>query len=156
MQTVPSPLFAFLCFFILVPVIWLGVCTLIANMGGWTTLAQTYTSDQPINGEHVRVYHAQFGTFIAYQRSLNVIIGTDGISFRQDIHMRFAHPPLRVPWTAVETIVYQTSASRKAVTLIMKAGNGSTVNALLMSEHAFNTVAQQAPKSIETETVEMD
>jgi len=79
--------------------LWVGVCWLLALVGGWSGLAKRYATDkpEPFGAESV---NAMLGV-TSYRGVLSVGFAEDGLDLRTMMLFRAGHPPLRIPWAEV-------------------------------------------------------
>ena len=99
-------------FILLFSVAWLGTCALLSLMGGWHRLAAKYRSTSEIDGEKYRFASMSLGTGffpVRYRNVLFVTVGRTGITLSVNFLFRVLHPPLLIPWSAVETVRPETS-----------------------------------------------
>ncbi len=85
---------------------WLGACALISLMGGWHRLAEKFRATSEIHGEQIRFASMAIGTGLfpaRYRRVLFVTLGPAGIGLSVIFPYRLLHPPLFIPWSAVES-----------------------------------------------------
>ena len=86
---------------------WLGTCALLSFMGGWHRLAQKFRAASGIDGERIRFASMSFGTGlfpVRYRNTLFVTVDRTGVGLSVLFPFRVLHPPLFIPWSAVETI----------------------------------------------------
>lgn len=78
---------------------WMGVCWLLALLGGWRGLATRYAVDRDPNS----MMHSTSGMLrgVSYNHVLQVGASPSGLELRVMILFRAGHPPLRIPWTDV-------------------------------------------------------
>jgi hypothetical protein len=78
---------------------WMGVCWLLALVGGWRGLARRYR----VHGEAkptTQSTSAMLGV-VSYNGVLQVGASDTGLELRVMSLFRAGHPPLRIPWTDV-------------------------------------------------------
>ncbi|WP_296671486.1 hypothetical protein [Sulfuricaulis sp.] len=91
---------------LLIIVAWLFACAMISLMGGWHRLAAKFRSDSAINGEEIRFASMTIGTGLfpaRYRRVLFVTVEPTGVGLSVIFPYRLLHPPLFIPWSAVES-----------------------------------------------------
>jgi hypothetical protein len=78
---------------------WMGVCWLLALVGGWRALAGRYRVD----GEPRAPTRRTFGMLglVSYNGVLDVAASNSGLDLRVMSLFRAGHPPLRIPWTDI-------------------------------------------------------
>lgn len=87
--------------------LWLGVCALLARIGGWSTLAVSYRARYPVVGERFRFVSASMGKArlpVNYKACLFLVVTRHGLHVSILFPFRFRSPPLFIPWSAVESI----------------------------------------------------
>lgn len=86
---------------------WLAASALIARMAGWASLAQRFRTQDDYEGQRFSFNSASMGHRIwpvNYGNCLFVTIGSRGIRLSVLFPFRFQHPPLFLPWSAVESV----------------------------------------------------
>lgn len=99
----PGIVASFALFFI---VAWLGTCALLSLMGGWSRLASEFRARADARGESFRFASMSLGTGLfpaRYRNALTVTVGPAGIGLSVNFLFRLLHPPLFIPWPAVES-----------------------------------------------------
>ena len=94
-------------FLLLFVVAWLGACGMLSLMGGWHRLATRFRSASDINGEKYRFASMSLGSGlfpVRYRNTLFVTVGRSGMALSVLFLFRVLHPPLFIPWSAVETV----------------------------------------------------
>ena len=84
---------------------WLAITGGISLISGWHLLADRFKSSVPIEGETFRFRSAAMGWrfFPAnYGGCLFSTVGPQGFSLSLLFMFRFLHPPVVIPWSAVE------------------------------------------------------
>lgn len=78
---------------------WMGVCWLLALVGGWRSLASRYR----VNGEAKPTTQSTSGMLglISYNGVLEVGASHAGLDLRVMALFRAGHPPVRIPWTDI-------------------------------------------------------
>ena len=91
---------------------WCCVLAMVSYVGGWHSLAKTYrdeaTSFRIAAGEEGRRFRwaslsmgpSYFPT--NYGSCVNLVIDDHGIGLKVSLIFRFLHPPLLIPWSAIE------------------------------------------------------
>jgi len=78
---------------------------LLSVIGGWHALARRFRSDDDIDGERFRFRAAGigWGPFpVNYGNVIFATVGRRGLALSVFLPFRFMHPPLVIPWPAVE------------------------------------------------------
>jgi hypothetical protein len=86
-------------------VFWLVICGLLSLLGGWHELAQRFKSTDIVNGERFYFRSGAIGSRffpVSYGSCLFATVGPKGIGLSILFPFRFLHPPLFIPWSAVE------------------------------------------------------
>jgi hypothetical protein len=78
---------------------WMGVCWLLALVGGWRTLAARYR----MHDEQKPTTQSTSGMLglVSYNGVLQVGASNIGLDLRVMALFRAGHPPLRIPWTDI-------------------------------------------------------
>lgn len=81
---------------------WCFVCWLLAQVGGWSRLAQVYPAQAPFTG---RRWTTQFGRlgFTRYRGVLTVGANREGLFLDVMPLFRVGHSPLFIPWHDIAT-----------------------------------------------------
>lgn len=87
--------FAFLLFF---PLLWCGICWLLAQLGGWSRLAARYASHRTPGGQPLRWQSGSVG-WVNYRNVLQLDVAHDGIHLGMPWLFRVGHAPLFLPWS---------------------------------------------------------
>jgi len=91
--------------FWLFPVLFIGtwflVAFMISRVGGWTTLAEHYRSDQPFSGTLIRFQAAQLRYGTNYNGCLNFGVNSESLYMAPMAFFRMFHSPLLVPWSEI-------------------------------------------------------
>lgn len=103
--TVFSPLSPGWQIALLVPVVYLGVCSLIAAMG-WRAFARRYPANQRPPGKSYTCPNVSFDRHSSKQYSgvVIVVFCEAGVYFRMSWLFAAFHPPFLLPWSSVEGI----------------------------------------------------
>ena len=91
----------------LLVVTWLIACAMLSFMSGWRRLAARFPASSGIDGETYRFASMSLGAGLLpvhYRNSMFVTVGRSGLSMSVFILFRVMHPPLFIPWSAVETV----------------------------------------------------
>lgn len=83
------------------PVVWLVACGLIASLGGWRTLAESYPAIGEMPGQRFRWRSLSMRRGTHYNGCVNLVASSIGLELRMMWLFRFGHPPLFVPWGEV-------------------------------------------------------
>lgn len=87
---------------LLVALLWLGICALLARVGGWSTLAGPYRAKYPVVGERFRFISGSMGQArlpVNYKRCLFMVVNRHGLRISVLFPFRFRSPPLFIPWS---------------------------------------------------------
>ena|ERR1700752_3227997 len=87
----------FILFFSL---LWSGVSVVLARIGGWGRLAETYRSEGDFEGRRWKLRSAKVGS-VDYANCLTFGVNERGLYMGVLLPFRLAHPPLFIPWSDV-------------------------------------------------------
>jgi len=102
---------------------WLGLTGLLARLGGWTTLAGRFQSNEPVDGERFRFASGSLGSRwcpVSYGGCLFVTVAPTGVRLSLFLPFRFLSPPFFVPWTAVESVTQKKGLFMRSTTLTLQ------------------------------------
>jgi len=85
----------FLLFFV---ALWVAICLVIAQVGGWAELARHYRATNPFQGERWRFRSARMRLNGHYNNCLTVGANIQGLYLSTMFLFRVGHPPLFIPW----------------------------------------------------------
>lgn len=95
---------ALILFFVVSPVLfigmWLFILKLLASMGGWGSLALSYGTDNPVDGESFSYRSGRLGV-VNYNHCLHFTAGRSGLGIAVVSPFRANHRPLLIPWRDV-------------------------------------------------------
>jgi hypothetical protein len=86
--------------------LWCGICCLLSWVGGWHSLSSKYGSNRTIAGQHFRFASMSMVRTplpVNYNGCLFVTVGDEGIALSVLFPFRPLHPPLLIPWSAIES-----------------------------------------------------
>lgn len=86
--------FAFPVFFI---GMWCSISYFLANMGGWTKLAEKFHFTEKFKGKYYRFQSGQLN-LVSYSNSLEMGVDERGLFLVPMILFRLYHKPLLIPW----------------------------------------------------------
>lgn len=98
--------FAPLLFLPTFPILWCGVCWLLAQLGGWAALAPRYATHLTPRGTPFRWQDARFG-WVSYNNVLQIDVAREGLFLSLPWLFRLGHPPLLLPWHAIHDVSTQ-------------------------------------------------
>lgn len=104
--------------FLFSAVFWLGLVALKSLGGGWHRLATRFrTSDRPRGATYrfASVYIRAGALPVSYANCVMVTVNPSGVRLAVFFPFRFMHPPLFIPWSAVETVMPEDLASLRYV-----------------------------------------
>lgn len=81
---------------------WLLLTSLIGWLSGWRALAQAYPARRPFNGEQQRFASAVMRYNSRYSAVLTIGADFEGVYLAVFALFRAGHPPLFIPWSAIE------------------------------------------------------
>ena len=110
------------------PLFFYLVVTLIANLGGWKSLAQKYPAKQFYSKElnSYSMNSIQIGYFGQYSSVVNIKVYTDGIWLRPGFFFKFGHSPIFIKWNDVKTIEKNTLLFTEKLTVKLNKGGQIT------------------------------
>jgi hypothetical protein len=76
------------------------VSLILATVGGWRRLAESYPDDISVEGVTFRWQSAQFGS-ANYGRCVNVTVDHARLRLSIALLFRVAHPPISIPWSDI-------------------------------------------------------
>jgi hypothetical protein len=86
---------------------WFGITGLLAQLGGWASLARRFRASMPAGGERFRFASGSMGGRflpVNYGGCLFVVVGEAGIHLSLLFPFRFRSPALFIPWAEVESV----------------------------------------------------
>jgi hypothetical protein len=91
---------------------WVGISVAIAFASGWRQLARRFATARPPEGDLFRFVSGSFssnGWFFptGYGNCLTVAASAAGLRISVLFLLRIMHPPLLIPWSAIESVVLQ-------------------------------------------------
>lgn len=95
-------------------VVWCVVVALVSLLGGWWQLGRRYASARPLPGRVTRFESATLRWLVGYNAMLTVGVDEGGVHLAVFWPFRFLHPPLYLPWEAIEVTPYQRLFARGA------------------------------------------
>lgn len=101
----PNP--ASLWFFPFFILMWLSICSLLALLSGWKSLAARFPSAQVVEGESFRFASAAFGHSwfpVSYGNCLFFTVSPTGLHASIFFLFRPLSPPMFIPWSQVESV----------------------------------------------------
>jgi hypothetical protein len=87
--------------------LWFGITALLAVVGGWRSLAQTFEAREDLQGKRFRFVSGSLGMRllpVSYGGCLFVTVGDAGFRLSILFLFRLLSPPLYFPWTQVESV----------------------------------------------------
>ena len=87
-------------FVVVFSLIWMGVLSLLARMGGWHGLAREFPASGKMDGTNSKMHRwcsARLSLFVNYNNCLTLIISERGLYMRTNIFLRYGHRPLLIP-----------------------------------------------------------
>ena len=80
---------------------WLLCFWLVAQLGGWASLAETFATDRPPSGETFQFSSGKCNFISSYNNCLVVSVSDEGVRIHPMLLFRFAHRPLFIPWDKI-------------------------------------------------------
>lgn len=87
--------------FVAFPIVWVGVCLLLGRLGGWGRMATHYRTSEPAP-RGVEWFTTGTVGGVRYRNALVVAASPRGLYLSVLPLFRPGHPPLLVPWSAVQ------------------------------------------------------
>jgi hypothetical protein len=97
----PIALLVPLLFVIIGPVFWCAVVGFLSLLGGWSRLGSRYATDKTPRGTALRWQTGAVG-LVSYRNVLKIDVAQDGLFLAMPWPFRIGHPPLFIPWSAVQ------------------------------------------------------
>lgn len=94
-------------FFLFIAVFWFGGVAMMSFTGGWARLASRFRGTSPVQGKlfpFVSMYIRAGMLPVGYRGCINVTVSPVGIQLSIFVLFRLFHPPMFIPWTAVEYV----------------------------------------------------
>lgn len=101
-------------FLLFIGLFWFGGVGLMSLAGGWHRLASRFRAPSRTEGERFRfatVYIRSGRLPVSYVNCLFVTVSPAGVRLSVLSLLRFLHPPLFVPWSAVSTVQSEALSS---------------------------------------------
>jgi hypothetical protein len=111
-QLVPLLIVGNLVFFV---VMWVGVLALISVLSGWGTLARQYPMPPNAGASPAAGTFSLVSAFLnrsRYSGCLKVTVGPEGLGLSVLGLFRMNHPPLLIPWNAIEDLRAEDNRAR--------------------------------------------
>jgi hypothetical protein len=86
-----------IAFIVLIPAMWFGIISLLAQASGWERLAADYPAKRPPSGQRFILEWAKVGA-VYYRHCLTIYRAPEGIYLSVWPIFRFRQPPLFIPW----------------------------------------------------------
>lgn len=84
------------------PLIWIGVCQLVALLSGWRALASRYRATTPLTGQRIAVARSRIG-LAQYRNTLTAHVSPEGLGL--SVSSLFpGHKPLFIPWSDIQEV----------------------------------------------------
>jgi hypothetical protein len=96
--------------------VWCAVCLMVAWAGGWSRLARSYRAAGKPAGRSFWMQSARIG-WVDYNGCLTIRVSQDGLYLSVWPLLRLAHPPLLLPWSALQVLAVRDRWWSRAVTL---------------------------------------
>ena len=118
----PETTLAFLMIAIGILFFWCLVYWLIAELGGWKSLAKIYATEQENRGDIYSWVSSKFSFVSNYRNCLTVSISEAGIRVQPMLLFRFCHQPLFFPWSAILALYATRNFFQPGAVLEVKSG----------------------------------
>jgi len=86
-------------------ILWLAVLGILSIFGGWHEVAERFSNGKSLEGERFRFRSGAIGWKlfpVNYGNCLFATVGRDGFALSIFFLVRFMHPRLVIPWSAVD------------------------------------------------------
>ena len=80
------------------PSMWCAVLWFLAQLGGWSRLAEQFSANSAQPGKVFHMRSAKFG-LVNYGSCLSLTVNDSGLRLSVLFPFRIAHPPLFIPWS---------------------------------------------------------
>jgi hypothetical protein len=110
-------------FLLFVALFWVGSVSLMSLTGGWHRLASRFRDSAAAQGEtlpFVSMYLRTGGLPVGYRGCVNVTITPRGMRLSILILFRLLHPPMFIPWTAVESVRPEDFGSLRYIAVVIR------------------------------------
>jgi hypothetical protein len=94
------PLWIIPLFLIALPLVWLGVVSLLSLVSGWSALAKRFAGEVRHLSASASWCSGRMG-LVAYRSALTIRVGEEGLGLSAPIFFRIRHPSLLIPWQAI-------------------------------------------------------
>ncbi|WP_420645611.1 hypothetical protein [Candidatus Leptofilum sp.] len=91
-------------FFIIFPLFWSIIVFLISRLGGWGSMAESYTHHEPHAAECFPLQSAILRLSSSYRNVVKICADEEGVYFSVMFLFRPGHPPFFVPWGEISGI----------------------------------------------------
>lgn len=90
---------------------WCFMLSAVSMVGGWYSLAQEYPIRErvAVDGRIYRWCSVTLNLLGGYNGSVNITVSCDGFLMHQMLVMSFMHPPIYIPFSAVDSLDYRFS-----------------------------------------------
>lgn len=86
--------------------LWLILCLLISMMSGWWQLAKQFSANNPPSGKRFILQSGKIG-LARYNGCLFIYKSPEGLYISVLFPFRLGHPPLFIPWQAINNVKTQ-------------------------------------------------
>jgi hypothetical protein len=100
----------------LIVCVWFAICIVAAWVGGWARLAQSYRAAYRPEGRKFRMQSVGFD-WANYGNCVTILVSRDGLYLAVWPLFRFSHPPLLLPWSALQVLAVHDRWWRRDVTV---------------------------------------
>jgi hypothetical protein len=122
--------------------VWCAVCVVMATIGGWRRLAESYRAIDEFDGERWRFRSARMG-WVGYNNCLTFGVNATGLYLAVLFPFRLGHPPLLIPWSEIDVSEQKTWVGfkycefrfRQAPSVIVRIAGGLGTTLLRAAGH---------------------
>ncbi len=88
-------------FFVAFPLFWSTIVYLISRLGGWGSMAEAYSTREPLSAQCFSLQSAILRLASNYNGVLKICADDEGLYFSVMFLFRPGHPPFFVPWEEI-------------------------------------------------------
>jgi hypothetical protein len=119
-----SPIAIAAIFLVVFPLFWCLLFWLIGQLGGWSSLAESYATDRQPSGETFSWVSGKLNFFSSYNNCLTVSVSREGVLLRPMPLFRFGHKAMYFPWDSIEIMGVRREIFRYGTILEVKTDKG--------------------------------
>lgn len=110
------------------PLMWVGALFILSRLGGWAQLAESYSCDDSSDAAWRACQSGMVG-IVSYKGCLWVGTAPDGLYLKTGPLFLFRpfHPPLRIPWHAIQSVSQRKQLWVSTVDVRLNSGQKFTL-----------------------------